>query len=510
MHDDQIRGLLRNLEDEREPDPAFADALFNRLAVVGRSQRRSRAPMLLVAAALVVALGASIAVGAGLFRLPVVVDTPATPTPLPSRAPMPSTTASAAPSGSPSPAPSAPEAVAELTDATLYATADGLRLRSEPSDGSQVVATLRAGQLMGATGQVASAGGMRWYEVRIGSGSIAGWITSGSDGDWLRMVGDGLIAYRRHFEGIDASVSVSPFGEGDVAPFPAAAGMSEWSWSPDGSRLAGSIDDGGRAPSEVVVIGADSSDLRRLGGGYSPVWSPDGSRLAWSGENDIVVTDENLVPHSLGLGLLRPTVARWSPDGTRLAITALQCPSCSEDEPIVGDVPFSIYVVNPDGSNLVRLTEPNMDNVSSWSADGSELSFIRIDLSGELPVRAFTVAADGGGEPAEQLGGTTAYAGYLWSPDGSRVAYATPDGIFVDAAGSGRSAVGIAPPDGTMLSELHWSPSGKFLLYGTSGDDGTSTLWITPADFGDPPQQIAPDDAFILQATWQPLLVELP
>lgn len=77
MHDDQIRGLLRTLEDDREPDPTFAEALFPRLALLARGTAPNRSYLVLVAAALLVAmLGAAIAIGSGLVRLPQVLWSP--------------------------------------------------------------------------------------------------------------------------------------------------------------------------------------------------------------------------------------------------------------------------------------------------------------------------------------------------------------------------------------------------------------------------------------------------
>ena len=42
MRDDQMGALLRALDHDREPDPAFADALFERLNVVARNEPRVR------------------------------------------------------------------------------------------------------------------------------------------------------------------------------------------------------------------------------------------------------------------------------------------------------------------------------------------------------------------------------------------------------------------------------------------------------------------------------------
>jgi dipeptidyl aminopeptidase/acylaminoacyl peptidase len=509
MHDDQIRGMLRKLEDDRVPDPAFADALYQRLHMVADDRLRSRTPFLLLAAALLTIVATGIALGSGLLRLPETVDASRSPLPTTSGVAVASPTASArsttdgAPSGSPRPS---AEPIGGLAESVLWAAADGLRLREEPSSEAEIVATLRAGQLMGATGEVTSADGMTWYRVAIGFRGIAGWIANGPEADWLRRVDDGAVAFRCDGCGIQESIiSVTPFGDDDIRSIAAGTPLRDWDWSPDGTRLAGTIDPDAENLATVVVLDSQGGNEQRLGSGYSPRWSPDGSRLAWTTDDDVIVTDADLQPVALGLDLLRPSVALWSPDGMRLAITALECPVCAPEEPIVGDVPTAIYRVDIDGSNALRLTEPNYDSPTSWSADGFELSFLRFDLSGEFPTRAFTISANGG-NASEILGGAAAYGGLLWSPDGSRVAYAIEDGVVVRPADGTGEAIEIAPPDGTLVTELHWSPSGRYVLFGSSGDDGTSMLWIARADGSAPARALAPADATATQASWQPVL----
>lgn len=510
MHDDQLRSLLRALEDDSPPHPAFADALYERLLLVSRHQRRRRAPMILLAAALLGLLVAGVAIGSSLLRVPEVVEVPPSASAVASV--LPAESAPAVESATPVES-AAPSASAEpgLAGRVLIASADGLRVRGEPDDTGPVVATLRAGQLMGAVGEVASAGGMRWYEVAIGIRGIAGWVAGGPDGDWLRLVEDGDVAFR--CDGCGAAeeriVAITPLGDANIRPLVSGADLRDWTWSPDGTRLAATIDPDGVNFANVAVLDADGSNLLRLGVGYSPLWSPDGSRLAWSTGQEIVVTDESLEPVALDLDLLNPSVASWSPDGTRLAITAYECAECTPGEPIVGDVATSIYIINADGGEPVRITDPNYDTPTSWSADGLELSFLRHDLSGEFPPRAFTVPADGG-TPSELLSGAAAYGGFLWSPDGGMVTYASQDGIVVQQADGTGDPISIAPPDGNLVTELHWSPSGRYLLYGTSGDDGGSTLWIVPADGSAPSSQVTPAGTTALQGAWQPVLVALP
>src|SRR6266508_4726882 len=110
MNDEQLTRLFRSLDEPADPDPAFADALFARLereaGGVAAAHRTSVNWMLLAATLLLVAaLGAAVAVGSGLLKLPIVAVV-ASPTPLPSGSPLPS----ASSVETPAPTASIPEA----------------------------------------------------------------------------------------------------------------------------------------------------------------------------------------------------------------------------------------------------------------------------------------------------------------------------------------------------------------------------------------------------------------
>ncbi|TMB52077.1 MAG: hypothetical protein E6J50_02800 [Chloroflexi bacterium] len=110
MNDEQLTRLFRSLDEQAEPDAAFADALFARLereAHLG-GRRRMSGTWALVAAALLLAgaVGAAVAVGSGLLKLPFVVvvasETPEpTSTPFASASPIPSESAAASPTPTP-------------------------------------------------------------------------------------------------------------------------------------------------------------------------------------------------------------------------------------------------------------------------------------------------------------------------------------------------------------------------------------------------------------------------
>jgi Tol biopolymer transport system component len=502
MHDDQIRGLLRTLEDDRAPDPAFADALYERLHMVADARRPSRAPFVLLAAALLTILVAGLAVGSGLLRLPETVEASGSPSTDTSGVAVASPSASASPAPNRSAEPSAEPDPSEVPDSVLFAEADGLRIRSQASESGEVLATVRRGQLMASTGERADVDGTSWYQVRIGPGDLEGWISAGPDGSWLRLVGDGAVTFACSGCGEGTTVvSVTPFEDDNITTIGSAADeLIEWAWSPDGTRLVAAR---GMTtlPSRIVVLGGDGAELAELGIGAGPTWSPDGARLAWIGDGGLVVTDDELSPSTVDLGELSNGAPYWSPDGSRFALIA-------NEDPGAIDAPVSLFVVPVGGGEAVRLTEPGYLNGITWSADGSTIGYSTVDLSGLSPTRAFMIAADGG-EPRPLLDGAAVLVPPIWSPAGDAIALVTPDGIGL-ATGDGTDFEILVPAESEQfIGEVLWSPSGEWLLYSLSTGREPS-LWIVPADGTAPPTMISPDGAGGQQADWQPVLVPLP
>jgi Tol biopolymer transport system component len=500
MLDDQIRSLLRTLEDDRAPDPAFADALYRRLNLAAGDRRRSRAPFVLLAAAVLTILAAGFALGSGRLRLPEIVEASGSPRPSMSGMAVASPSATAPGTEGPAPSGSAQPDPAMRAGSILFAEADRLRIRSEPSDSGEIQATIRRGQLMATTGRSQTVADMDWYEVRIGPGGPEGWVAAGPDDGWLRLVQDGAVTVACSGCGETPSVvSVTPFGDANITTIGSAEELVEWAWSPDGTRLVASRG-GTTLPSRIVLLDGAGSELADLGIGVAPAWSPDGARLSWLGEDGLVATDDALAPTTVDLGGLSGGAPSWSPDGTRFALIAV-------DDPGAIDAPGSVYVVPVGSGEPVRLTEPGYVNGITWSPDGSTLGFATVDPSGESPSRAFIVAAEGG-EPQALLDGGAVLFPPMWSPGGDAIALVTPDGLAL-AAGDGTGQTILVPTQSEeFLGEVSWSPSGSWLLYSLS-TGREPTLWIVPVDGSAPPAPISPDGAGAQQADWQPVLVPL-
>jgi TolB protein len=161
----------------------------------------------------------------------------------------------------------------------------------------------------------------------------------------------------------------------------------------------------------------------------------------------------------------------WSPDGTKMAFV-LGPPEHLGAYAGDGD----IYVMNADGTRLIRLTEGLRAAGPAWSPDGTEIVFSQ-DQGTSLVV----MNADGSGARKLRLHGE-AYPPYqspAWSPDGTRIAFqASPP-----PGGTDSNSVYVTNVDGTRTTRMThggsdgtpaWSPDGSELAY--AGPDGIYLL----------------------------------
>ena len=220
-------------------------------------------------------------------------------------------------------------------------------------------------------------------------------------------------------------------------------GEELWEWSPTDAQLVVARKSvGGDTLILIDPATGDRTDLGEAAGDITSLaWSPDGTRIAYgvvpTGTDDVYLRAEQGSVHSVDVGggdhaLLASSVGlvsggetgsgiRWSPDGARIAITT----EGGEDS---GN---RVYLMNADGSDLQLLTEgvviehilgsPNV----MWSPDGSRIAYATSSgepnvlqvwngsPDGSTPVLVFESAS-----PSQGLAG-----GPVWSPDGTRIAF---------------------------------------------------------------------------------------
>jgi len=273
----------------------------------------------------------------------------------------------------------------------------------------------------------------------------------------LDSMPSGTIAFSRHGDDGSGIYLMSPDGS-NVRCLVDTSGEDEWlDWSPNGRAIAFTSDLDG--DDDIYVVNADGTGLARLtdsaNNEYGPVWSPDGLRIVYStyetddGPFSIQVMDDD--------GSNRQTLLEsgdrfayvglhaWSPDGSVLLIAG--------DDGSGHD----LFTLNPSGGNLRPLADGPGDfgAGAAFSPDGSLLVF-QADLDGGC---IYTMNADG--TELEKI--TTGCAeGFelTWSPDGTLIAFAggphgPADAYVMNADGSNRVLI----DDAGDAAFLAWQPS---------------------------------------------------
>ncbi|MBE7470704.1 MAG: hypothetical protein DPW09_18040 [Anaerolineae bacterium] len=235
------------------------------------------------------------------------------------------------------------------------------------------------------------------------------------------------------------------------------------SWSPDGARLAllsGPEVEGNR----LYVVNADGSNRQLIGPEtielpiQDPIWLPDSQ-------------------HILFKGLER---ARWQlyliqADGANL--TCLTCDVGLDPDPTLDHILSAngqqfiyengddIYIRDIEGGEPRNLTA-NLDKDVSypgWSPDQQRIAFGAYDVnSGEQSI--YVVNPDGSN--LNQLP-IPALGDIVWSPDGQRIAFVSAEGLHViNADGTQRLKL---TPDNFSVYQFDWSPDGQQLLFSSNG-----------------------------------------
>ena len=125
------------------------------------------------------------------------------------------------------------------------------------------------------------------------------------------------------------------------------------SWSPDGAWIVYATDRFVTGTARVEIVRPDGTATRLVvAGGAAPAWSPLGDVIAYRsncGINLVTPEGRDVTPPSPfrcnAIGVRGTPV--WSPDGRKIAIGA---------SPTRPGLPYGTFVMNADGTNLVRLT----------------------------------------------------------------------------------------------------------------------------------------------------------
>jgi PKD repeat protein len=216
--------------------------------------------------------------------------------------------------------------------------------------------------------------------------------------------------------------------------------------------------------------------------GGEPTWSPDGAQIAFT-DGDIFITGQGIFERSLTSTHNNWSPA-WAPDGRQIAFVSFR------------DGQSEIYLMSPEGSDVVRLTYNVASRVGrpAWSPDSHRIAFnceIEVDNQDICAINR-----DGSGFTRLTANPATD-ADPAWSPDGTKIVFSTtrfdgtspifalmnPDGSQVAQIGSGIAGWRAAwSPDGTRIAFSWYAPDStpdrpKYGIY-TIAPDGTSGLFL--------------------------------
>lgn len=165
-----------------------------------------------------------------------------------------------------------------------------------------------------------------------------------------------------------------------------------------------------------------------------------------------------------------------------------------------------IFAVSREGGTPRRLTQRRPGVRHPWvpmfhlSPDGQTLAYITELGEGHA---IFTLATSGGLEP--QLLVKTTEAVPLWSPDGSQLAYADSQGLYIIPADGGRPREIAHLDNGWEWWEVGWSPDGKHIAalgYPTENKK-VNAVFVVPASGGEL-RQLTSDDVYKEGLQWHP------
>ena len=139
----------------------------------------------------------------------------------------------------------------------------------------------------------------------------------------------------------------------------------------------------------------------------------------------------------------------WSPDGREIAFTS-------------GAPDSEIYVMNADGSYVTQLTyDPGRDMNPSWSPDGRQIAFMsNRDGHGDI----YVMNADGSDvKRLTHYDVSVLDFSLSWSPDGRRIAFGL--GWSINVMNADGSNVTRLTTRGSLIGSLSWSPDGRRIAF---------------------------------------------
>lgn len=232
--------------------------------------------------------------------------------------------------------------------------------------------------------------------------------------------------------------------------------------------------------------GANIVSVASLPNSRFPAWSPDALQIAFSSSPITTPLPESNTDiytiHIDGTGLVQLTTdpgydanPSWSPDGKRLAFVSTR-DSLNQFKPN-----YEIYVMNSDGTQQMRLNsndgdiDVSVDADPAWSPDGTRIAF-ESNRTGNYDI--YLMAPDGS-NLVPLISGPTDDTQPAWSPGGDRLAFSSDrDGNFeiyiLDMSSSAVTRITNDPASDNFPS---WSSDGQWIVFSSNRDNSSSEIY---------------------------------